>query len=123
MIRRLVAHGVCLVCFVSAALAQGGATGAIGGTVQDKSGAVIAGAKVNVVNTGTGQFVRQLTTDSSGLFSVTLLPVGTYAVEISATGFTTTKFPDIVVRITETTRMTAVLRVIPCSRRWRFLPR
>jgi hypothetical protein len=111
MIRRLVALGVCLVCFVSAALAQGGATGAIGGTVQDKSGAVIAGAKVNVVNTGTGQFVRQLTTDSSGLFSVTLLPVGTYAVEISATGFTTTKFPDIVVRITETTRMTAVLRV------------
>jgi hypothetical protein len=110
-IKSLVALSVCLACFASESLAQGGATGAILGTVQDKSGAVIAGAKVNIVNTGTGQFVRQLTTDSSGLFSATLLPVGTYSVEVSATGFATTKFPGIEVRITETTRMTAALSV------------
>ncbi|MBV8477473.1 MAG: carboxypeptidase regulatory-like domain-containing protein [Acidobacteria bacterium] len=110
-IKRLAALSVCLVCFASESLAQGGATGAIVGTVQDKSGAVIAGAQVNIVSAGTGQFVRQLTSDSSGLFSATLLQVGAYSVEVSATGFATTKFPDVEVRITETTRMTAVLAV------------
>ncbi|HTS57017.1 MAG TPA: carboxypeptidase-like regulatory domain-containing protein, partial [Terriglobales bacterium] len=72
-----------LICVTKLVLAQGGATGAIVGTVQDKSGAVIAKAQVTIVNSGTGQFVRQLTTDSSGLFSATLLPVGTYSVEVS----------------------------------------
>jgi hypothetical protein len=108
---RLLALSVCLACFAGDGLAQGGATGAIGGTVQDKSGAVISGAKVEIVNAETGQSVRQLTTDSSGLFSAPLLPVGTYSVGVSAAGFATTKFPGIVVRITETTRMSAVLAV------------
>jgi hypothetical protein len=91
--------------------AQGGATGAIGGVVQDASGAVIANAKVNVKNEATGEVLRQTTTDTSGLFEVTLLPVGTYSVEVAQPGFPVTTFPRIVVRITETTRMTAVLKV------------
>jgi len=91
--------------------AQGGATGAIGGVVQDASGAVIANAKVIVKSDATGEVLRQLTTDSSGLFTATLLPVGIYTVEVNATGFPDTKFPGVVVRITETTRMTAVVKV------------
>lgn len=91
--------------------AQGGATGAIGGVVQDASGAVIANAKVSVKNEATGEVLRQTTTDTSGLFVVTLLPVGTYSVEVSQPGFPVTTFSGIVVRITETTRMTAVLKV------------
>ncbi len=89
---------------------QGGATGAIGGTVQDVSGAVIANAKVTATNEGTGE-IRQTTTDASGLFTVTLLPVGSYTVEVSAKGFPDTKFPGVVVSITETTRMTATLKL------------
>jgi len=92
------------------AFAQGGATGAINGTVQDVSGGVLAGARVEVVSESTGQIERQLTTDSSGLFTASLLPVGTYALEISAAGFAKTKFPGVVVRITETTRLTATLK-------------
>ena len=49
-----------------AAFAQGGATGAIGGVVQDTSGAVIANAKVSVKSEATGEVLRKLTTDSSG---------------------------------------------------------
>ncbi|HXC42781.1 MAG TPA: carboxypeptidase-like regulatory domain-containing protein [Candidatus Dormibacteraeota bacterium] len=98
-------------CSGTVAFAQGGATGAIGGVVQDASGAVIANAKVSVANEATGEAVRQMATDVSGLFTATLLPVGVYTVEVSATGFPTTKFPGIVVRITETTRMTAVVKV------------
>ncbi len=96
---------------VSLAFAQGGATGAIGGVVQDASGAVIAGAKVSITNEATGEVLRQLTTNASGLFSALLLPVGNYTVEVSAAGFPDTKFPGVTVRITETTRMTAVIKV------------
>jgi hypothetical protein len=93
------------------AFAQGGATGAIDGVVQDQSGAVVANAKVSVASEATKEVLRQVTTDASGLFTATLLPVGTYTVEVNAAGFPVTKFPGVVVRITETTRMTAVIKV------------
>lgn len=96
--------------FTSVAFAQGGATGAISGVVQDASGAVIAGAQVSVTSEATSEVIRQTTTDSSGAFTATLLPVGTYTVVVSAKGFPNTKFPAVGVRITETTRMTTVLK-------------
>ncbi len=97
--------------FAALAFAQGGATGAISGAVQDASGAVIANAKVSVTSEATGEVLRQTKTDASGLFNATLLPVGTYTVEVSAAGFPVTKIPGVVVRITETTRMTTVLKL------------
>ena len=60
-----------LLCFASLAFAQGGATGAISGVVQDASGAVIANAQVSVISEATGEVVRQTKTDASGLFSNT----------------------------------------------------
>jgi Carboxypeptidase regulatory-like domain len=110
-IQKLVALGVSVVCFPSLVFAQGGATGAISGTVLDASGAAIANAKILVVQEATGETVRDAVTDASGLFTATLLPVGTYSLQISATGFASTKISDVAVNITETTRMTAVLRV------------
>jgi Carboxypeptidase regulatory-like domain/TonB dependent receptor len=92
------------------ALAQGGATGAITGTVEDPSGAVVANADVRIVNQDTGVLTRAVKTDASGSFTATLLPVGTYAVTVKSPGFQEGRFADVVVRITETTRMTAKLR-------------
>jgi hypothetical protein len=111
IIRKLVVLFLLSLGFGSFAFAQGGATGAIGGVVQDASGAVIANAKVSVHSEATGEVLRQVTTDASGLFTATLLPVGTYTVEVNAAGFPDTKFPGVVVSITETTRMTAVMKV------------
>ena len=110
-IRKLAVLLLLSLCFASLAFAQGGATGAIGGVVQDASGAVIANAKVSVTSEATGEVLRQTKTDASGLFTATLLPVGTYTVEVNAAGFPVTKFPGVVVRITETTRMTAALKL------------
>src|SRR5260370_11531336 len=62
--------------------------GSISGTVVDKSGAVVAGADVKARNVETG-VVTATTSDSSGLFRLSLLPVGTYTVEITAKGFRT----------------------------------
>jgi len=109
--KMLVASSLFVALSAGMTFAQGGATGAIEGVVQDASGAVIANAKVIVKNEATGEVLRQTTTDTSGLFVVTLLPVATYSVEVAQPGFPVTTFPGIVVRITETTRMTAVLKV------------
>jgi carboxypeptidase family protein len=110
-LRKLLASSLFLTVFTGMMFAQGGATGAIGGVVQDASGAVIANAKVSIKNEATSEVLREATTDASGLFTATLLPVGIYTVEVNAPGFPATRFPGVVVRITETTRMTAVVRV------------
>jgi hypothetical protein len=98
-----------IVCLLGEAFAQGGATGAITGTVQDSTGAVVANADVRIVNQDTGEVTRTTKTDATGSFTATLLPVGTYTVNIVSTGFQEGKFTGIAVRVTETTRMTAKL--------------
>jgi hypothetical protein len=110
-INSLLAIGVFAFLFTTAAFGQGGATGAISGSVQDASGGSIAGARVVITSEATGQVIREVTSDSTGLFSATLLPAGFYSVEVSATGFAATKFSGIEVRVTDTVRMTAVLKV------------
>jgi len=96
--------------WVAQALAQGGATGAITGTVLDPSGAVVAGADVRIVNQDTGVASRATKTDANGSFTVTLLPAGNYTISVVSSGFQEAKFTDIAVRVTETTRMEAKLR-------------
>jgi hypothetical protein len=91
------------------AAAQGGATGAISGNVQDVSGAIVAGAQVQIINQDTGAVARTLKTDANGAFTAPLLPVATYTVKITGAGFGEGNFRDIAVRITETTRLTAKL--------------
>jgi len=88
---------------------QGGATGAISGTVQDVTGAVVAGAQVQIINQDTGAVTRSLKSDANGNFIATLLPVAKYTVKINGAGLSEASFKDIDVRITETTRLTAKL--------------
>src|SRR5438270_3519562 len=85
--------------------AQGGATGAITGTVTDPTGAVVPNAEVRIVNKGTGEVARVVKTEPSGVFNAPLLPVGNYDITVSAPGFASGTVADVVVRITETTRM------------------
>lgn len=87
---------------------QGGATGAISGTVQDQSGAVIPKAHVQV--SGVAGTARAVQTDASGIFTAPLLPVGNYTLLISAAGFAETRLSSVEVRVTETTKLTATLQ-------------
>jgi Carboxypeptidase regulatory-like domain/TonB dependent receptor len=89
--------------------AQGGATGAITGTVQDPSGAFIANAEVRITNQDTNVVERSVQTGADGTFTAPLLPVGTYTISIQSKGFTEGRFAGIGVRVTETTRMIAKL--------------
>jgi hypothetical protein len=103
----LIAVGVLI---TPAAYGQGGATGAISGTVIDVNGGIVAEADVQIVNTATEQVVRRMTAGADGSFLATLLPPGTYSVVVNKTGFAEAKAVDIHVQITETTRLTISLK-------------
>ena len=68
------------------ARAQVAGEGAINGRITDKSGAVIAHAKVTATNTDTGVTVTRETT-GSGDYSISPLQAGNYNVEVVASGF------------------------------------
>src|SRR5258708_30284589 len=106
---RMLAILVFMFCLAAVASAQGGATGAISGTVQDASGAVIPRAKVSIESQATRQVLRHLTSDSAGLFTASFLPVGVYTVEVTAPGFAVTRFAGLILRITEATHTTATI--------------
>ncbi len=92
-------------------LAQGGARGALTGTVKDSSGAAVPGATVEIINQGTGAVERRVTTNASGGFAAALLPVGAYRVVVNASGFARTEALDVRVRVTETTNLSLTLNV------------
>ena len=61
-------------------------TASVRGKVTDPQSEALAGASVTVINVETG-FDRSTTTNASGSFSISELPVGTYVVTIEAEGF------------------------------------
>ena len=63
-------------------------TGTISGTVQDASGAAIAGAAVTVRHVDTGT-TRTLVTDTGGRYTAPDLPLGNYEVQAQQPGFQT----------------------------------
>src|SRR5277367_3011425 len=64
--------------------------GGINGTVTDQSGAVVPGATINAVETGTNVSHKSISS-SGGEFSFQDMPLGNYSITIAASGFETTK--------------------------------
>src|SRR5262252_3011105 len=62
------------------------ATGRVLGTITDTQGAALAGAKVSIINTATN-VVSDTVTNAEGYYQVLELPVGTYKVSVSHSGF------------------------------------
>jgi hypothetical protein len=63
-------------------------TGSIGGTVTDKSGAVVPGARINIINRATNAS-RETASNGEGLFSAPALEPGDYLVRVESQGFRT----------------------------------
>ncbi|HEY0430994.1 MAG TPA: carboxypeptidase-like regulatory domain-containing protein [Pyrinomonadaceae bacterium] len=107
---RLLASGLILsFLFVASVYSQGAQTGGLTGVVTDQSGAVVKGATVQIVNEQTGKSERSPVTDDEGRFGASLLPPGTYRLEITAANFKKGVVSGVSVRITETSRQDAVL--------------
>jgi hypothetical protein len=70
--------------------AQSLVSGDIAGTVADSTGAAIPGAKVIAINTGTGQ-TKEVTSNESGNYRISLLQPGKYTVTATVAGFQTTQ--------------------------------
>src|SRR5271154_812785 len=85
-------------------------TGAIAGTVSDRSGAVVAGAAV-AVNCEATSVERAVSTDGEGRFSVQFLDPGDYDLTVRAPGFAPLTLKRVRVRITEVSRLKIQLAV------------
>ena len=83
--------------------------GTILGTVTDPSGAVVAGATVTVKNVGTG-LERTTDTSADGSYALPELPIGTYTVTISLTGFQTAVTTGVTVDVAGERRVDAAMK-------------
>src|SRR5712692_9737819 len=78
---------VCAVCLTAAVSPSAAAqSAAVEGVVADSDARVILGATVVILNTETG-YERTVTTDANGRFLASVMPVGTYSINASASGF------------------------------------
>src|SRR5215471_8858321 len=105
-----------LICLAAAALsfAQSTTDGAIGGTVFDKTGAVVGGAKIVVHNNGTNA-EQTVNSDSSGYYRVTGLQPGIYTVTITAGSLAPYKAEKVIVEVGNLTEVSPHLGVAGTS--------
>src|SRR6478736_2467556 len=90
--------------------AQSTTDGAIGGTVYDTNGAVVANAKITVRNNGTNA-ESTITTDGSGFFRVNKLQPGAYTVSVSQQGFAPYKAEQVIVQVGSVTDLSPRLAI------------
>ena len=82
--------------------------GRLAGTVLDESGAVLPGATVTLTNTGTAQ-VQTTAANEVGAFVFPQVPVGTYTVNVSLSGFKAAEFTDVIITVGQEYSLTAKL--------------
>lgn len=89
---------------------QVGTEAAFVGVVTDSSGAVVPGAEVTAAHLETG-LRRTAVTDGAGNFAILSLPIGPYAISVSAKGFKTWRLERTVLTVGERQRLAPVLEV------------
>ncbi len=100
-----------LVCLLSGLAVRAQSTfGTILGIVRDSSGAVVAGAAVTLVNTGTSAH-RELVSDTEGNFVFSNVEVGTYSLTIVTPGFEKFSEQKITLTARESRRVDATLKL------------
>ncbi len=85
-------------------------TASITGTVTDPSGAAVANAQVGLTSTEHG-ITRATTTNGSGDYLFASLPIGSYDLAVSETGFRKYEAKGVILRVAEKTRVNVVLQV------------
>lgn len=78
-------------------------SGTLVGTVRDSTGAVVAGAKVRVTNTGTGSLI-ELQSNASGDYVAPNLPPAVYQIRVEQTGFRSVDVKQITLLTNQTIR-------------------
>ncbi len=104
----------CILLLLAVIPAFAQSTGAIQGTVLDASGAPVPNASVHVHNQTTGED-HSTNTDSAGLYLVPTVQVGTYQVEVKATGLQPTVAKNLELSVGTTVRQDFSLKVASTS--------
>lgn len=89
---------------------NGAVTTALTGSVTDPSGAVVRGAQLKLINTGTGT-VRNATTADNGTYVFPQLAPATYRLQVTSPGFQSATYDHVVVVIGLTSTLDIGLRV------------
>jgi hypothetical protein len=97
------------VLLATVALSAQSFRGTILGTVTDAQGAVLADAKVTVKNLGTG-LERNTDTSADGSYALPELPIGTYTVTVTHSGFQTSVVTNVAVDVGSERRVDAALK-------------
>ena len=100
-----------LCCAIAAALAAQDITATISGSILDPSGAAVPSAKVTVHNNDQNRDLKVITTDASGTYSATFLPIGNYTIKVEAPGFKAENRPDIVLNVNDDLKINFTLQV------------
>src|SRR5438552_1317788 len=99
-----------LIFFSLATVSAQVSTSRLTGTVQDSSGAPVAGARVTIRNEQTGA-TRATTLSDSGVYTFDAIDTGVYTVEVEASGFKKVALAGNEVRIGQPTTVNATLEV------------
>ncbi len=86
------------------------ATGTITGTIADPAGAVVANAPLELVNSATGT-IQQAASSSTGNYTFSTLPVGTYELRVTVPGFKSYTRQNLGVQTAQTLRIDVNLEV------------
>src|SRR5215213_8093268 len=87
---------VCAAAF--SAFAQTSATAELRGTVTDPNGGALAGATVTATDDNKGT-TRTVTTDEQGNYVILSLPPSTYSVKVTANGFASKTFNNVLLEV------------------------
>lgn len=100
-----------LLCFSAAIVrAQSGSQGTIVVNVADSSGGLVPQASLKLVAQSTND-VRNAVTNSSGTYTFAALPIGTYVLTITKSGYATKVYDSVLVEASQTTTITAAVAV------------
>jgi hypothetical protein len=102
-----------LLCLSSYAGAQTH-RGSVRGTITDPNGAVIPGAAVKAINTGTNES-RVSLSNEEGMYAISSLAAGTYRVEIEFAGFARRVFTNVILDVNQERRLDGQLQVATIS--------
>jgi outer membrane receptor protein involved in Fe transport len=84
--------------------------GTVSGTVSDKTGAMVVGAKVELKNNGTG-VIRTSRTNEAGIYRFDAVDLGSYSLKIEVNGFKQFSVTDISIEANRTATIDATLEV------------
>ena len=98
-----------LIVFSSSAFAQTHRS-TVRGTITDPNGAVVTGATVKTLNTGTNER-RSTVSNEEGIYTISSLAPGTYEVTIEAAGFKPLSITQVILQVNQELRLDRSLEV------------